>query len=51
MKNLIVLSSPHAAQEARYPRQGYIVWTSVVLLLMFYGFVRLIMAVVKDHSN
>lgn len=51
MKNLIVLSAPHEAQEARYPRQAYIVWVSLVLLLIFYGFVRLLMAVIRDHSN
>lgn len=51
MKNLIVISTPYKAEEALYPRRAYIIWTSLVLLLIFYGFVRLVMAVVRDHRS
>lgn len=51
MKNLIVISAPYKAEEARYPRKQYVIWTSLIFLLIFYGFIRLIMAVVKDHAN
>ncbi len=51
MKNLIVISAPYQAEEATYPRQQYIIWTALVLLLIFYGFVRLVMAVVRDHKS
>lgn len=51
MKNLIVISTPYKAEEALYPRAQYIIWTSLAFLLIFYGFVRLVVAVVKDHSN
>ena len=51
MKNLIVISTPYEAEEALYPRRGYIIWTSLALLLIFYGFVRLVMAVVRDHRS
>lgn len=51
MKNLIIISAPYKAEEALYPRRNYIIWTSLVLLMIFYGFVRLVMAVVKDHKS
>ncbi|MBH0085079.1 capsule biosynthesis protein [Psychrobacter sp. SCQQ22] len=51
MKNLIVISTPYEAEEALYPRRGYIIWTSLALLLILYGFVRLVMAVVRDHRS
>ena len=51
MKNLIVIAAPHEAEQATYPRRVYIIFTSLVLLLIFYGFVRLVMAVVRDHRS
>lgn len=51
MKNLIIISTPYEAEEATYPRHMYIIWTSLALLLVLYGFIRLIMAVVKDHRS
>ncbi|MGO1250282.1 capsule biosynthesis protein [Psychrobacter sp.] len=51
MKNLVVISTPYEAEEAIYPRRAYIIWTSLALLLIFYGFVRLVMAVVRDHRS
>ncbi|WP_227429467.1 capsule biosynthesis protein [Psychrobacter sp. I-STPA6b] len=51
MKNLIVIAAPYEAEEAIYPRRAYIIWTSLALLLIFYGFVRLVMAVVRDHRS
>lgn len=51
MKNLMVITAPHKAEEALYPRKNYVIWTSLALLLILYGFIRLVIAVVKDHSN
>ncbi len=51
MKNLVIISAPHKAEEPLYPRVQYIIWTSLIFLLIFYGFVRLVMAVVKDHAS
>lgn len=51
MKNLVVITSPHQAQEALYPRVGYVLGTSLVLLLILYGFVVLVLAVIKDHAK
>lgn len=51
MKNLVVISSPHKAEEALYPRVGYVLGTSFVLLLILYGFIVLVIAVIKDHAK
>ncbi|MDO5650805.1 MAG: capsule biosynthesis protein [Moraxella sp.] len=51
MKNLIVISSPHKAEEALYPRRAYVIFTALALLLILYGFISLILAVVRDHSK
>lgn len=51
MKNLIVISAPYKAEEAKYPRVGYVISTSLVMLLIFYGFVQLIMAIIRDHRD
>lgn len=51
MKNMIVISSPHKSDEPKYPRKGYVIFTSLAFLLILYGFVLLVMAVIKDHSK
>ena len=51
MKNLVIITSPHKAQEALYPRVGYVLGTSFVLLLILYGFVVLVLAVIRDHAK
>ena len=51
MKNLIVIAAPYEAEQATYPRRVYIIFTSLILLLIFYGFVRLVMAVIRDHRS
>lgn len=51
MKNLVVIASPHQAGEATYPRLGYVLFTSLIILLIIYGFVMLMLAVIRDHSK
>ncbi|ELA09343.1 capsule polysaccharide export inner-membrane protein KpsE [Moraxella macacae 0408225] len=50
-KNLIVISSPFQAEESLYPRHWYIILTSLAFLLIFYGFVQLILAIIRDHRD
>ena len=51
MKNLVIITSPHAAEDAQYPRYLYVIGTSLALLLILYGFVVLILAIIRDHSK
>lgn len=51
MKNLVLISSPFKAEEASYPRKPYIIGVSLVFLLIFYGFVQLVLAIIRDHKD
>lgn len=51
LKNLIVISSPQLPQEALYPRKLYILSSTALILLMLYGFVRLMLSVIRDHRD
>jgi capsular polysaccharide transport system permease protein len=51
MKNLVVISSPQQAQDALFPRRGYILLSALLLLTILYGFVRLTISVVRDHRD
>ena len=51
IKNLVVITSPHRAEDALYPRMGYVLGTSLVLLLILYGFIVWVLAVIKDHAK
>lgn len=51
LKNLIVISSPQLPQEALYPRKLYILSSTIMILLLLYGFVRLTLSVIRDHRD
>ncbi|RQW87469.1 MAG: capsular biosynthesis protein [Geobacter sp.] len=51
VKNLVVISSPHQQEEAEYPRRQYIIFASLVGLLILYGISRLIIATIEDHKD
>lgn len=51
MKNLIVISPPHLAEEALHPRKSYVIATSLALLLILYGFIVLVLSVIRDHAK
>lgn len=51
LKNVIVITTPQLAEDALYPRKSYIFSTSVFLLLMMFGIVQLIIAVIKEHKE
>lgn len=51
LKNLIVITKPFQAEEALYPRKVYVMGTSFILLCILYGFVQLVLAVIRDHKD
>lgn len=51
MKNLIVISSPQLADAPTYPRRGYLLLSTLMVLLMLYGFLRLALAVIREHRD
>lgn len=51
LKNLIIITQPTKAESAIYPRKTYVLFTSFVLLCMLYGFIRMVLSVIRDHRD
>lgn len=51
LKHLLVIESPMLAEESKYPRRVYSIFTWFILLLLIYGIGRLILAIVKEHQE
>lgn len=51
LKNLIIITSPSKAEEALYPRKGYVLFTSFILLCMLYGFIKMVLSIIRDHRD
>lgn len=51
LKNLVVITSPRLAQEALYPRVGYIAISAFLLLNLFFGIVMLVRSVIREHKE
>lgn len=51
LKNLIIITAPSKAEEALYPRKGYVLFTSFILLCMLYGFIKMVLSVIRDHRD
>lgn len=51
LKNLVVITSPRLAQDALYPRVGYIAFSAFLLLNLFFGIVMLVRSVIREHKE
>jgi capsular polysaccharide transport system permease protein len=51
VKSLAVLAGPQLAEEARYPRRGYMLGAWLFGLCMLFGLVRLTLEIVEDHRD
>ena len=51
VKSLAVLSSPHLAEEAKYPRRAYMLGAWLFALCLLFGLVRLTLEIVEDHRD
>lgn len=51
IKQLVVVSSPQLAEDARYPRVGYKLTNILLVLLMLFALVRMIRATVREHRD
>jgi len=49
LKNLVIIASPNLPEEALYPKRAYNITLATILLLLFYGIIKLIIAVIKEH--
>ncbi len=51
LKHLVVISSPHIAEDAKYPRKLYNVFTLAVILLMLFGIIRMTITTINQHQD
>lgn len=51
IKHLITISKPSLADEAKYPDREYILVTSLIVLLMLFGIVRMTITTIKEHRD
>lgn len=51
VKTLAILSSPQLADEAEFPKPGYLLLVWFFCLSMLFGFVRLVLEIIEDHRD
>lgn len=51
LKNLVVITSPQLAQDAYYPRRGYILVSAFLVLTILFGIAQLIASVIREHQE
>lgn len=51
LKNVVVITSPQLAQDALYPRVGYIIFSAFLLLNILFGIVMLVRSVIREHKE
>jgi len=49
LKNLVIIASPNLPDEALYPKKTYNTALATLLLLIFYGILKIIIGVIKEH--
>ena len=48
---LVVISSPHLSDDAKYPRVAYLLTNILLILLAVFGLIRMIRATVREHRD
>ena len=51
LKQLVVVSSPHLSEEAKYPRVAYTLTNILLILLAIYALVRMMRATIREHKD
>jgi len=51
LKHLLVIEHPSLAQEDKYPRRLYSIFTWFISMLLIYGVFKMIVAVIKEHKE
>ena len=51
VKTLAILSHPQLADEAAFPKPGYLLLVWFFCLTMLFGFVRLVLEIIEDHRD
>ncbi|WP_448217345.1 hypothetical protein [Endozoicomonas sp. 2B-B] len=51
LKQLVVVSSPYQAQDAKYPRVTYSLINIMLILLMIFALARMVRATIREHRD
>lgn len=51
LKHLLVIEHPSLAQEDKYPRRLYSIFTWFIVMLLIYGVLKMLVAVIKEHKE
>lgn len=51
LKQLVVVSSPHLSEDAKYPRVLYTLTNILLILLAIYALVRMMRATIREHKD
>ena len=51
LKHLLVIEQPILAQENKYPRRLYSIFTWFIAMLLVYGVLKMVVAVIKEHKE
>jgi capsular polysaccharide transport system permease protein len=51
LKHLLVIEHPILAQEDKYPRRLYSIFTWFITMLLIYGVFKMVVAVIKEHKE
>ncbi|WP_252180270.1 hypothetical protein [Endozoicomonas sp. 4G] len=51
LKQLVVVSSPYQAQDAKYPKVAYTLINILLVLLMIFALARMIRATIREHRD
>jgi capsular polysaccharide transport system permease protein len=51
LKHVLIIAEPSLAQENKYPRRIYSIFTWFISLLLIYGIGKLIISIIKEHQE
>lgn len=51
LRHMVIVSSPQAAEQAKYPRRMYWTVTWIVSAILLYGILQLLLAIIREHKD
>ena len=51
LKNVVIITSPQLAQDAYYPRKGYILLSSFLIFTIIFGIGQLVASIIREHRE
>lgn len=51
LKNIVIITSPQLAEDAYYPRKGYILLSSFLIFTIIFGIGQLVASIIREHRE